>query len=88
MILNPDMNDYVAMKAKRKLKMKNTINRVNVLLHNAENNQCCPECGGNMKEVERNTEGYVTYVRFECVKAYCDGQWLQPYSNNMLRQSG
>ena len=53
----------------------------NVSLFNVANNRHCPQCGGLMKEAQRRKEGSITYVWLECVKADCDGQWLQPYAN-------
>lgn len=53
----------------------------NVSLFNVVNNRHCPQCGSLMKEAERRKEGSITYVWFECVKADCDGQWLQSYAN-------
>ena len=37
----------------------------------------CPECGANMVEVGRRSEGGVLFVWYECSKNNCDGQWLQ-----------
>ena len=45
------------------------------------NNQRCPQCSSQMKEADRRKEESVTYVWFECVKADCDGQWMQSYSS-------
>ena len=50
-------------------------------LFNVVNRRRCPQCGGPMKEADRCKEGSITYVWFECVKADCDGQWLQPYAS-------
>ena len=52
-----------------------------VSLFNVVNNQRCPQCGGLMKKSERREEGSITYVWFECIKADCDGQWLQSCVN-------
>jgi len=54
---------------------------VNVSLFNVVNNRHCLQCGSRMKESDRRKEGSITYVRFECVKADCHGQWLQSYAN-------
>ncbi len=42
----------------------------------------CPECGEEMKEVERCTENGALFVWFECSKENCDGQWLQKRLRN------
>jgi hypothetical protein len=44
---------------------------------NTVNSQCCPQCGSQMKEAERRKEGATIFVWFDCIKADCDGQWLQ-----------
>lgn len=54
---------------------------VKVSLFNVVNNQQCPQCGGRMKELDRRKEGSITFIWFECYKADCDGQWMQPYTN-------
>jgi len=53
---------------------------VKVDLFNVVNRRHCSQCGGPMKEADRREEGSITYVWLECVKADCDGQWLQPYA--------
>ena len=42
----------------------------------------CPECGAEMKEIDRLIEGKRTYIWFECSRSDCDGQWLQKKYNN------
>jgi len=58
-----------------------------VSLFNVINKRCCPQCGGPMREAERHKEGSTTYVWFECIRAGCDGQWLQPYVSLLSKQS-
>ncbi|MBN1126839.1 MAG: hypothetical protein JXA82_17670 [Sedimentisphaerales bacterium] len=48
-------------------------------LFKIENSRGCPQCGSQMKETERRTEGSITFVWFACAKADCDGQWMQSY---------
>jgi hypothetical protein len=57
-------------------------------LLNVVDNHRCPQCGGLMKEAERHKEGSITYVWFECVKADCDGRWLQSYKLLPVQQAG
>jgi len=61
---------------------------VNVGLFRVVNNQHCPQCGGLIKEAQRRKEGSITFVWFECIKADCDGQWLQSYLGLISRQFG
>jgi hypothetical protein len=42
--------------------------------------KCCPECGDNMKEIDRRSENVVLFVWYECSRNDCDGQWLQKVS--------
>jgi len=58
----------------------------NVSLFNVVNNQHCPQCGGLTEEVDGCKEGSIAYVWFECVKADCDDQWLQPYTGLLPRR--
>ena len=37
----------------------------------------CPECGSEMKQVERLSEGNSVFTWYECGQAHCDGKWLQ-----------
>ena len=37
----------------------------------------CPECGSQMKEVDRVSESTFTYVWFECREYNCNGSWLK-----------
>ena len=37
----------------------------------------CPECGEEMKEVERCNESGFFFVWYKCRKDNCVGQWLQ-----------
>lgn len=37
----------------------------------------CPECRGEMQEVQRQQENGVLYIWLECLKPGCKGQWLQ-----------
>ena len=57
-----------------------------ISLFDVVSNRHCPQCGGLMKEVDRRKEGSITYVWYECVKVDYDGQWLQSYTDLLLRQ--
>ena len=37
----------------------------------------CSECGAQMVEVDRRSEGGTLFVWYECSRDNCDGQWLQ-----------
>jgi len=44
-------------------------------LHFAED-LACPDCGEQMKEVQRQEETHSVFVWYECTVNDCDGQWL------------
>lgn len=52
-------------------------NRMTVKSRQALDSARCPECGEQMKEVERCNEGGILFIWYECEKENCDGQWLQ-----------
>jgi hypothetical protein len=40
----------------------------------------CPECGGNMAEIERcNQDGFI-FIWYNCTTSNCLGQWLERVS--------
>ncbi len=59
-----------------------------IKLYQVVNHTLCPQCGGRMRELERLKEGTITYVWFECVRAECDGQWMQSYIGLISKQFG
>ena len=59
---------------------------VNVSLFNVVNNRHCPQCGGLMNESDRCKKDTITFVRLECIKINCDGQWFQSSANLLPRR--
>ena len=37
----------------------------------------CPQCRGEMAEVDRVNENGFSFVWYECTRPDCDGQWLE-----------
>jgi hypothetical protein len=37
----------------------------------------CPECGAQMREIDRLKESSCSFVWLACTQVDCDGQWLQ-----------
>jgi len=42
----------------------------------------CPQCGSAMAEAERINENGFSFVWYECIRADCDGQWLEKRAIN------
>jgi hypothetical protein len=42
----------------------------------------CPQCHGEMAEVERVNENGFSFIWYECMRVDCDGQWLEKKAVN------
>ena len=54
-----------------------SMNGMLVRFRQAADQECCPECGSEMMEVDRCNENGTLFVWCECIKGDCDGQWLR-----------
>lgn len=41
------------------------------------NKHMCPNCSGAMTEIDRVNENGFSFIWYECIRANCDGQWLE-----------
>ena len=44
------------------------------------NKHLCPECGGQMTEIDRVNENGFAFIWYECTQPNCDGQCLAKMS--------
>lgn len=42
--------------------------------------QYCPQCGADMKEVDRLNEGHTIFIWYECTDPHCHGSWIEKIS--------
>jgi predicted RNA-binding Zn-ribbon protein involved in translation (DUF1610 family) len=56
-------------------------NRMSESFQETAGEKRCPECGDNMKEIDRCSENVFLFVWYECSRNDCDGQWLQKMSH-------
>jgi hypothetical protein len=42
--------------------------------------QYCPQCGADMKEVDRLNEGGTMFIWYECTEPNCNGSWIEKIS--------
>jgi hypothetical protein len=45
------------------------------------NKHKCPDCSGAMAEIDRVNENYFSFIWHECIRANCNGQWLEKKSS-------
>ena len=48
------------------------------------NRHICPNCECAMAEVDRVDENGYSFIWYECIRAGCDGQWLEKKSNKAV----